>query len=286
LTAVHICLEIEQFLPARKPVLDIDKEVETYLSSGYDYFDAARGLPMESTSEQKVERIKTFIEGLDERLGGGIKKGHVVLLAGTPGSMKSSVALNILYNNAYMKGTKVLYISIEESRESLMVAMKNLGMTDIDSSNIFIVDIGRLRLEHTDADIGRDWFRILKEYLRKKVEVEGIEMLVIDSLTAIYSLTTLDRPRQELFHFFGFLKRLGVTSFIISETEVEGKSFGPYHEDFLADGTIQLKFVDVGESDVQLRMRIVKMRHSKIHHGYLTLLFREGQFTVTPPISE
>lgn len=241
---------------------------------------------MEPAPEKKIERVKTFIEGLDERLGGGIRKGHVILLAGMPGTMKSSIALNILYNNAYLKGCKVLYISIEESRESLMAVMKNLGMTEIDESNFFIVDIGRLRLEHTDADIGRDWFRILKEYLRKKVEVEGIEIIVIDSLTAIYSLTSLENPRQELFHFFGFLKRLGVTAFLISETEADSGSFGPYHEDFLADGTFLLKFVDVGDIDVQLRMRIVKIRHSKIYHGYLTLLFREGQFTVTTPIAE
>lgn len=241
---------------------------------------------MESTPETEIERVKTYIEGLDERLGGGIKKGHVILLAGTPGTMKTSIALNTIYNNANINGTKVLYISIEESRESLLIAMKNLGMTDIDPSKIFIVDIGRLRLEHSDADIGRDWFRILKEYLRKKVEVEGIEIVVIDSLTAIYALTELDNPRQDLFHFFGFLKRLEVTSILLSETEANSNSFGPYHEDFLSDGALLLKFVEVGESDVQLRMRIIKMRHSKIYHGYLTLLFKDGQFTVTTPISE
>jgi hypothetical protein len=47
-----------------------------------------------------------------------------------------------------------------------------------------------------------------------------------------------------------------------------------------------LKFVDVGETDVQLRMRIVKLRHSKIYHGDLTLIFRDGKFTVTTPLTE
>jgi len=37
---------------------------------------------------------------------------------------------------------------------------------------------------------------------------------------------------------------------------------------------------------VQLRIRAVKMRHSKIHHGYLTLIFRDGQFMATTPIAE
>ena len=241
---------------------------------------------MESVQNDTPDRVQTFIDGFDNKIAGGIKKGHVVLIAGTPGTMKSSIALSLLYNNVKKKGVNVLYVSIEESKESLLTAMDLLGFGGIDESKFFIVDIGRLRLEHTDADVGRDWFKILKEYLRKKVENEGVEIVVVDSLTAIYSLATIQNPRQELFHFFGFLKRLGVTTFLISETQANGNAFGPYHEDFLADGTIQLKFVEVGETDMQLRIRAVKMRHSKIHHGFLTLIFRDGQFMATNPISE
>lgn len=241
---------------------------------------------MESAQTESSDRIQTYIDGFDSKIGGGIKKGHVVLLAGTPGTMKSSLALSILSNNVKRRGVNVLYISIEESKESLLAGMQYMGLGTVDESKFFIVDIGRLRLEHTDADVGRDWFKILKEYLRKKVENEGVEIVVIDSLTAIYSLASITNPRQELFHFFGFLKRLGVTTFLISETQADGNAFGPYHEDFLADGTILLKFVDVGEVDVQLRIRAVKMRHSKIHHGYLTLLFKDGQFMATTPIAE
>ena len=241
---------------------------------------------MQSRAEVSEDRILTYIDGFDSKIEGGIRKGHVVLLAGTPGTMKSSIALNMLYNNVNKRGMNALYVSIEESKESLLEGMEKLGFGSIDENKFFIVDIGKLRLEHTDADIGRDWFKILKEYLRKKVENEGVEIVVIDSLTAVYSLTQIQSPRQELFHFFGFLKRLGVTTFLISETQQNGLAFGPFHEDYLADGTILLKFVDVGESDVQLRIRAVKMRHSKIYHGYLTLLYRDGLFMATPPIAE
>ena len=243
-------------------------------------------LPVQSNTKPSEDRILTYIDGFDSKIGGGIRKGHVVLLAGTPGTMKSSIALNLLYSNVKKRGVNVLYVSIEESKDSLLEGMQRLGFGSIDENRFFIVDIGKLRLEHTDADIGRDWFKILKEYLRKKVENEGVEIIVIDSLTAVYSLTHIQSPRQELFHFFGFLKRLGVTTFLISETQQNGSAFGPFHEDYLADGTIQLRFVEVGESDVQLRIRAVKMRHSKIHHGYLTLIFRDGQFMATPPIAE
>lgn len=240
---------------------------------------------MAPAGEAAKDRVKTYVAGLDERLGGGFRKGHVVLLAGTPGTMKSSMALNLAYNNAKNDKIKVLYVSIEESRESLIETMKSLGIVNLDEPNMLLVDIGRLRLEHTDADSGRDWFKILKEYLHKKVDTEGVQLIVVDSLTAIYALASMENPRQDLFHFFGFLKRLGVTTILIAETQAKGE-LGPHHEEYLADGTILLKFVDVGETDVQLRMRIVKMRHTKIYHGDLTLLFRDGQFIVTTPLSE
>jgi len=40
--------------------------------------------------------IKTFVRGFDEEIGGGIPQGHVVLVAGPPGTMKSSLAYSIL----------------------------------------------------------------------------------------------------------------------------------------------------------------------------------------------
>ncbi|MCK4455626.1 MAG: KaiC domain-containing protein, partial [Thermoplasmata archaeon] len=46
------------------------------------------------------DRVRTHIRGLDEQLQGGVPRGSVVLIAGKPGTMKSSVAFNILYRNA------------------------------------------------------------------------------------------------------------------------------------------------------------------------------------------
>jgi KaiC/GvpD/RAD55 family RecA-like ATPase len=36
---------------------------------------------------EQNERIKTFIEGFDRILEGGIPQGHIVLVSGTPGTM-------------------------------------------------------------------------------------------------------------------------------------------------------------------------------------------------------
>ena len=49
-------------------------------------------------------RIPTYVKGLDERLGGGIPRGHVVLVSGPPGSFKSTLAFRILYRQAIDHG--------------------------------------------------------------------------------------------------------------------------------------------------------------------------------------
>ena len=61
-------------------------------------------------SGKMKEKIRTCIPGLDDLMSGGIPRGHVVLISGLPGTMKSSLAYNILHNNAKQSGRKGLYI--------------------------------------------------------------------------------------------------------------------------------------------------------------------------------
>lgn len=230
--------------------------------------------------------IKTYIEGFDNALGGGVPVGHTVLVSGTPGTMKSSVCLNLLYNNHKSGGRKSLYISLEETKDSLLTAMNRLKIDDFDEKDLFIVDLAKLRMEYDEVDQMQDWMRFVTEYLTRRVKEDNVDIVVLDSLTALYSLIDLDKPRQQLFQFFGFLKRLGVTSFLISEMYPGSEAFGPYREDFLADGNIMLKLHDVGDTDIQLRIRCVKMRHVNHERAYFVLIHRNDKFMVTPVISD
>ena len=58
----------------------------------------------------KVNRVKTYVKGLDEVMEGGIPEGSVVLVAGKPGTMKSSFAFNILYHNANKEDKSGVYL--------------------------------------------------------------------------------------------------------------------------------------------------------------------------------
>jgi len=232
-----------------------------------------------------MDRLKTYIEGFDAALGGGIPKGSTVLVAGTPGTMKTALTFSILYENV-KAGSKALYISLEENQEDLRAAMSELGLAGLDDMELYILDIARIRLEHKDEELSKNWLDVLRKYIDQRVRVNHFDLIAIDSLDALYSLSHLETPRRELFHFFGFLKSLGATCFLISEvpTGNSGK-LSSFDEEFLADGILVLGHFEKGV-DIQLRLRCVKMRRARHEHGYYALIRNNARFQITRAISE
>lgn len=233
-----------------------------------------------------VERIPTFIEGFDNVLGGGVPKGHVVLVCGSPGTMKTSLTFSILYNNVKENGSKGLFIALEEGHESLKSAMEDLGMENIDDLELYILDVAKIRIEHKEEELTKNWIEILTKYIEQRVKESDFDLVAIDSLAALYSLSQLTNPRRDLFHFFGFLRGLGATTFLISEIPMGSNNLVAFHEDFLSDGILYLRQYEVGETDVQLRIRCVKMRRTDHERGYFTLMKSDKNFMVTSAISE
>jgi circadian clock protein KaiC len=231
-----------------------------------------------------VERIKTHIQGFDENIGGGIPKGSIVLVAGTAGTMKSSLTFNVLYHNAKNKGLKGLYVSLEQNRSSLVRHMKNLGL-DIakveDKINIW--DLGMIR---SGLIAGETWMNIFKKDLQEYKEKVGLDLLVVDSLPVLDLITNWKDPRTELFHLFEWLRDLDVTVFLISEIPEGEKKYGQHDEDFLADGIIYLRMVETDQNNVTRMMRCVKMRNTGHSMNFFTLLFEGKRFQVTKVIGQ
>src|SRR5512134_333342 len=76
-----------------------------------------------------TERISTGIEELDEMLGGkGYYKGSSILLSGTAGSGKSSLAAAFV-NAACRRGERCLYFAFEEATQQIL---RNMRSIDID----------------------------------------------------------------------------------------------------------------------------------------------------------
>jgi KaiC/GvpD/RAD55 family RecA-like ATPase len=229
--------------------------------------------------------IKTYIDGFDEKLHGGIPAGSVVLLVGQPGTMKSSVAFNMIFNSALEKGHKGLYVTLEQSSRSLARHMGSMGMDPEQvRDKVEIIDIGLIRKKLTQLH-DQSWMQVFKMYTKNLKETNDYQLLVIDSLPVLNVLAKFENPREELFHLFEWLRDLNVTTLVITEMTPDNAKFAEHGEDFLADGIIYLRMAEIGDISVQRQIRCVKMRSVNHNSDYHTLLFEHGQFRATKAIS-
>jgi circadian clock protein KaiC len=233
-----------------------------------------------------VDRLKTYIEGFDDRIGGGIPEGSVVLLVGEPGTLKSSIAFNLLFNNAKKDNLGGLYVTLEQSTTSLTKHMKGMGWDPKEvSDKVEVLDIGLIRKRLTQLK-EQSWMQVFKMYVKSLRETAKYDVLVIDSLPVLEILAKFKDPREELFLLFEWLRDLGVTTVLISEMNPNSKAYAKYDEDFLADGIVHLRMREVGEASVQRHIRCVKLRATAHSNDYFTLLFDKGQFRATRVIAD
>jgi circadian clock protein KaiC len=79
-----------------------------------------------SAEQELDERISTGLPGLDNILGGGLDPNRLYLVEGTPGSGKTTLALQFLLEGVKQR-EKVLYITLSESENELRLVAKRHG---------------------------------------------------------------------------------------------------------------------------------------------------------------
>ena len=222
-------------------------------------------------------RLRTYIRGLDEQLQGGVPKSHIILLAGKPGTMKSSVAFSMLYNNAKHEGNGGVYVTLEQSRESLLENMAGLGMDAKGmESKVSVLDLGLIRKKLTQL-ANKPWLEVFKMYIDNLDKTMDPSILIIDSLPVLEVMAKFEDPRDDLFRLFEWLRELEITTILIAEMEQDSDKFCENGEDFLSDGIVHL---DLRRDDrqVNLFLSVVKMRKTAHARGYFPLIYDEGGF--------
>ena len=237
-----------------------------------------------------IERVRTHVDGLDDVLGGGVPKGHVVLVSGMPGTMKSSMAYYIAHKNAKNSRSRSLYVSLEQTKASLEAQVAGMGFGAAPDGGVGVVDVATLRKGLTRAKT-TVWMDFLKRALATRARIQPFDLLVLDSLEALEVLAKFSNPRTNFFELFEWLRDLGVTSLVLTESPPEAAFFSPeasHHLDasYLADGVIHLKMHPVNDVAIQRRLRVVKMRGTVHETGYFALVFEDGKFSVTRALSE
>jgi KaiC/GvpD/RAD55 family RecA-like ATPase len=223
------------------------------------------------------------IEGLENVIETEIPRKSIVLVAGTPGSLKSGFTYNFFSH--YLRGTDEcgIYVTLEESTESHLRNMESLGIEIPD--NLYISDHTDIRKRfESDKKLKPDLLKLIEGVINFYIteKKEKLTCFALDSLNALYSMIDNTDLRIKLYHFFQFLRNNNLTSIMISEIPEFGGV--QYHaaEGFLVDGLIRMGEVET-QQDIMLYLQVKKLRatvHSRKKH--LIEVGREGLMILGP----
>jgi len=257
--------------PSEELIKNISDAIDEQI--GTSYVSSVKGNP-----------ITVGMDKLDSILGGGVPAGHLILVTGPPGSMKSTLTFNIMYNVAEKHNMNCLYISLDQSRESLMKQMVRLNMSmDKVGDRLMIADMIGLRVAKHDEP--GDWRAILLRYVKNIYAEKKFEMFVLDSLDSFKSISSHSFSRQDLQDLFDWFKELGITVFMIGEGGT-GDATDVSQEAYLSDGVIELRMKELSDSRVQRWVRVAKMRGMNIDTRFYAMLHNGEHFILTLPMAE
>lgn len=154
-------------------------------------------------------RMNTGLPGLDDMLGGGFFKGSSVLLSGTPGSGKTSLACTFV-NAACARGERCLYFPFEESPDQIMRNMRSIGM----SLSRWDDSLLRFHAARPQAHGLETHLAIM----HREIDAFGPTNVVVDPVTNLTQVSTIEDARAMLARLIDLLKSRGITAVFTSLT--------------------------------------------------------------------
>ncbi|MBN2043120.1 MAG: AAA family ATPase [Candidatus Aenigmarchaeota archaeon] len=236
----------------------------------------------------KQDYIKIGIPGFDELIEKGVPKGNAILISGGPGSGKTIFCLQIA-NFFVEKGKRCVYMSFEEEEAKLKQHMKDFGWDpdkNIKNGNLAIkgfdpFEVVRLieaMVEESKGEllIKTPPIKFLKEFMP--------DIVVVDSLSAVAAAFSGHETSYRLYisQLFRYLNSMGVTSFVITETEeIPTEITRRGCEEFLADGVILL--YNLKKTDIRISaLEILKMRGVKHQKRIVPMQITEKGIVIYP----
>lgn len=206
-----------------------------------------------------VDRVKTGVEGLDEMLQGGFPENHIVVVMGSFGTGKTTLALQYMMEGL-RSGEPCIFISLEEDKDSITSNAAAFGW-DI-AKAIDSKKLGLFKLEPSDA---KTTVTKIRSDLPKFIKSFGAKRVVVDSVSLLNMMFDDDTERRtNLFNLCQLLRSTGATTLLTAEVKDENpRSSRDGLAEYTADGVVLLQSDEAREGgEVQLTVRILKMRRT------------------------
>ena len=218
--------------------------------TGFDEADAEE-------FETDIDRTDIGIAGLDEMILGGVPDRSLMTVIGGAGTGKTTFALQFL-NEALDSGERAVYITLEQSRESIIATAEEKGwpfQRHADEGRLAVVSLDPIEMANSLASIRNDLTRLIASF--------DAERLVLDSVSLLEMM--YDHPakrRSEVFGFTRLLKEAGVTTLLTSEADADTPYASRYGlVEYLTDGVFVLQYVRGSDfRETRLAVEIQKVR--------------------------
>ena len=230
-----------------------------------------------------LPRAATGVAGLDEVIGGGLARNRLHLLEGSPGTGKTTIALQFLLAGA-AAGEAGIYVSLAETERELRDGAKSHGWTIGDRIEIFelvppesVLDPNQHQslLYSSDLELGETVKRIFEaiERLRPK-------RVVIDSLSEIRLLAQSSlRYRRQILALKHYFAQNNSTVIMLDDLTTETTDRAVHS---IAHSVIHLDQLAPIYGGERRRLRVVKCRGQSFRSGYHDFNIAQGGVQVFP----
>jgi len=230
-----------------------------------------------------LPKASTGIVGLDHVLEGGLARNRLHLLEGSPGTGKTTIALQFLLAGA-AEGEVGIYVSLAETEHELRDGARSHGWTIGNGIEIFelvppesVLDPEQHQslLYSSDLELGETIQRIFDAIQRLKPK-----RVVIDSLSEIRLLAQSSlRYRRQILALKHYFAQNNSTVIMLDDLTTEGVDRAVHS---IAHSVIHLDQLSPLYGGERRRLRVVKCRGQSFRGGYHDFLITTGGVMVYP----
>lgn len=229
---------------------------------------------MTEPSEEKFDRVSSGNAQADDVLGGGFPSQSINVILGHPGTGKTILVEQLVFNNA-SPGRPILYLTtVAEPLGKVLKYLQRFAFFDPEKLGTQVIydDVG--------PKLAERGLEIMIPTLRQYIREYAPKIVVIDSFRALHDLSpNVKETRLLVYELAGLLTAYDTTVFLVGEYSEEESRL--YPEFAVADGIIQLLRSPQSSRDERF-MRVVKLRGSDYREGLHAFRISDAGLRIYP----